>query len=137
MAFFWLDLAFALSDLGRVEELRAAVQRAQRRTRWVEAADALARGELEVAAERWVELRAGHLAGGAGALEAIRRADHPLVLVTDVSSEDLAARAEALQETFLELQYPEALGDVAALVHRARGSWVLYWRRSPWWVLES
>ena len=56
MAFFWLDLAFALSDLGRVEDLREAVRRAQRRTRWVEAADALARGELEVAAERCAEI---------------------------------------------------------------------------------
>ena len=56
MAFFWLDLAFALSDLGRVEDLQAAVRRAQRRTRWVEAADALARGELEVAAERCAEI---------------------------------------------------------------------------------
>ena len=46
----------------------------------------------------------------------------PLVLVTDVSSEDLAGRAEALLETFPALQEPEALGDVAALVDQARGS---------------
>jgi class 3 adenylate cyclase/tetratricopeptide (TPR) repeat protein len=56
MAFFWLDLAFALSELGRTEDLRAAVQRARRRTRWVDAADALARGEVVVAAERCAEI---------------------------------------------------------------------------------
>jgi class 3 adenylate cyclase/tetratricopeptide (TPR) repeat protein len=56
MAYFWIDLAFALHDLGRLEDLRAAVGRVENHTRWVGAADAIARGELERAANRCVEI---------------------------------------------------------------------------------
>jgi hypothetical protein len=56
MAYFWIDLAFALHDLGRLEDLRAAVGRVENHTRWVSVADAIARGELERAANRCVEI---------------------------------------------------------------------------------
>jgi class 3 adenylate cyclase/tetratricopeptide (TPR) repeat protein len=56
MAYFWIDLAFALHDLGRVEDLRAAVDRVKNPTRWVGVADAIARGELEHAANRCAEI---------------------------------------------------------------------------------
>ena len=47
----WSDFAWALIDLGRVEDLAAAVDRASPRTRWIEAADAIARGDCVGAAE--------------------------------------------------------------------------------------
>jgi predicted ATPase/class 3 adenylate cyclase len=56
MAYFWIDLAFALHDLGRVEDLRAAVDRVKNPTRWVGVADAIARGELERAANTCGEI---------------------------------------------------------------------------------
>jgi hypothetical protein len=56
MAYFWIDLAFALHDLGRVEDLRAAVDRVENRTRWVGVAEAIARGELERAASRCADI---------------------------------------------------------------------------------
>jgi predicted ATPase/class 3 adenylate cyclase len=56
MAYFWIDLAFALHDLGRVVDLRAAVDRVKNPTRWVGVADAIARGELERAANRCADI---------------------------------------------------------------------------------
>jgi class 3 adenylate cyclase/tetratricopeptide (TPR) repeat protein len=56
MAYFWADLAFALWDLGRIEDLGAAVQRVQRPTLWVGVADAMASGDLEGAADRCAEV---------------------------------------------------------------------------------
>ena len=58
MGDFWLDLAFALHDLGRLEDLRAAVDRVKNptRSRWVGVADAIARGELERAANRCADI---------------------------------------------------------------------------------
>ena len=52
MSFFWIDLALALHALGRSGDLRAAVGRVQKRTHWVEVADAVARGDLGLAADR-------------------------------------------------------------------------------------
>jgi tetratricopeptide (TPR) repeat protein len=52
MAYFWIDLAFALQDLGRLEDLRAAVDRVKNPTRWVGVADAVGHGRLELAADR-------------------------------------------------------------------------------------
>jgi hypothetical protein len=41
----WLDLSWVLLDLARADELLAAAQSATPRTRWVESAEALARGD--------------------------------------------------------------------------------------------
>jgi hypothetical protein len=49
---FWIDLAVALYELGRTDELRQAVQRVQTPTRWVGVAAELAEGEPERAADR-------------------------------------------------------------------------------------
>jgi class 3 adenylate cyclase/tetratricopeptide (TPR) repeat protein len=56
MAYFWIDLACALHELGRAEELREAVHRVRTPTRWVGVADAIARRELERAADLCAEI---------------------------------------------------------------------------------
>ena len=56
MAFFWIDLALALDDLGRLNDLRTAVDRVTKPTHWVGVADAVARGDLARAADRCAEI---------------------------------------------------------------------------------
>jgi tetratricopeptide (TPR) repeat protein len=51
----WFDLSWALVDLGRTDDLVAAIDRVERRTRWVEAAEATARGDYAGAAGIYAE----------------------------------------------------------------------------------
>lgn len=46
----WFDLSWVLVDLERVGGMLTAIDRVERRTRWVEAAEATARGDYVVAA---------------------------------------------------------------------------------------
>jgi class 3 adenylate cyclase/tetratricopeptide (TPR) repeat protein len=55
----WFDLSWVLTDLGRVADLLAALGRVERRTRWVDAAEATARGNYVGAARLYAE--AGNL----------------------------------------------------------------------------
>jgi tetratricopeptide (TPR) repeat protein len=55
----WIDLSWALVELGRTEDLLAAIGRVERRTIRVEAAEAIARGDYSGAAATYA--RMGHL----------------------------------------------------------------------------
>ncbi|MBD0338411.1 MAG: AAA family ATPase, partial [Thermoleophilia bacterium] len=52
----WFDLAWVLIDVGRADDLTAALSRVAERTRWVEAAEALARGDYVAAASLYGEV---------------------------------------------------------------------------------
>jgi tetratricopeptide (TPR) repeat protein len=75
------ELAWVLIAFGRSDELRAAIDRVGAQTRWLVAADAIARGDLLAAADMYAEIgtRANEaytrLRGAAQLLEAGRRAD--------------------------------------------------------------
>jgi hypothetical protein len=58
------------------------------------------REALEAAGERWEELRAGALAGGYAALEALRAGAHFLALLVPRGTEALVDRLEPLVEAF-------------------------------------
>jgi tetratricopeptide (TPR) repeat protein len=53
----WLDVAWVLIDLDRVQDLTAVLREADPRTRWVEAAEALARGDYLAAARLYEDAR--------------------------------------------------------------------------------
>jgi len=55
----WFDLSLALTDLGRTDDLHAALSRVEVRTRWVDAAEATSRGDYVGAARLYAE--AGNL----------------------------------------------------------------------------
>lgn len=99
----WADLSWALIDLGRPRELAAALARAEPRTRWVETAEALVRGDYVAAArlyadagslpaEAYARLRAAEAglpdAGLAEAIAFFRRAGATAYLA---QAEELAA----------------------------------------------
>jgi hypothetical protein len=71
---------------------------------------------LEGAVERWRELRAGALAGGAAALEALRTDRHPLALVVAGDPEVFVNRLGPILDAYPELEEPGVLFGVAPLV---------------------